>query len=215
MSVAFTSAGATVAVEAPDDSHWTDLIARSTAGHTLPRCPDQVDVNVVIDHSTAPFPTESMEVLTRGAWTDGKSVVIENACTSGLDVRLTFVDSTLCVDARTRPPWSTRALRLAAPGRAELLQRAVLVQYPVLWWAGMRGAVPLHVSAVQAAGVGLAFGGPGGVGKSTQVARAVEAGAQPVSDNLCVTDGSVVHGLLEPVRTTEGSGRRMPHGRRE
>lgn len=36
-----------------------------------------------------------------------------------------------------------------------------------------------------------------------------------MSDNLCVGDGVSVHGLLEPVRSDGGAGRRMPHGRRE
>jgi hypothetical protein len=53
------------------------------------------------------------------------------------------------------------------------------------------------------------------VGKSTLLADAMSAGAQAVSDNLCVCFGSTLYGVLEPLRTAGGTGRRMPHGRRE
>jgi hypothetical protein len=58
--------------------------------------------------------------------------------------------------------------------------------------------------------------GPGGVGKSTIVARELAAGHPAASDNLVVSDGRQVFGLAEPLRLTGGhDGRRAPHGRRE
>ena len=90
-----------------------------------------------------------------------------------------------------------------------------LVQYPAMWWAGVMGRVPLHVSAATVGGFAVVLAGPGGVGKSTLVATLDGADDVPVSDNLCVSDGHAVHGLLEPARALGGSGRRMPHGRRE
>jgi len=61
----------------------------------------------------------------------------------------------------------------------------------------------------------VVLAGPGGVGKSTLIATLDASTGAPVSDNLCTTDGIDLHGLLEPSRTDSGSGRRMPHGRRE
>jgi len=57
--------------------------------------------------------------------------------------------------------------------------------------------------------------GPGGVGKSTLVARALADGARATCDNLAVCDGTTAYGLAEPLRLIEGDGRRALHGRRE
>jgi hypothetical protein len=89
------------------------------------------------------------------------------------------------------------------------------MQYPILWWAGVKGGVPLHVSALSVDGQCVVLAGPSGVGKSTLMADAAKAGARAVSDNLCVCFGSTLYGVLEPLRTEDGTGRRMPHGRRE
>jgi hypothetical protein len=142
-------------------------------------------------------------------------VILLDACASGLDLTIRPSDSGLDIMARARPGWRHRALGALAPDRRVLLHRAVLVQYPALWWAGVMGRVPLHVSAATVGGFALVLAGPGGVGKSTLVATLDGVSDVPVSDNLCVSDGRTVHGLLEPARALGGSGRRMPHGRRE
>ncbi len=99
--------------------------------------------------------------------------------------------------------------------RARLLSRAVLIQYPAMWRGVLRGRAPLHAPACTAGGRTVLLTGPGGVGKTTLIAREVEAGGRAVSDNLALTDGRVVWGVVEPTRSDHGSGRRMPHGRRE
>jgi hypothetical protein len=143
-------------------------------------------------------------------------VVLQDACSSGLDVVVRPHGEQLEVLVRPRPEWHHRVLGLAAPDRRVLLHRAVLVQYPALWWSGVLGRAPLHVSAATVDGYGLLVAGPGGVGKSTLIATLDPASGATVSDNLCATDGTTVHGLLEPARTvSSGPGRRMPHGRRE
>src|SRR5205085_5521448 len=116
---------------------------------------------------------------------------------------------------RWRPPSSTRAAAFEIPARARLLARCVLLQYPVLWWSGIRERVPLHASVVLTESLVAVVGGASGVGKSTLLAAEVEAGASAVSDNLCVTDGRSVWGVVEPLRLESAQGRRMPHGRRE
>jgi hypothetical protein len=91
----------------------------------------------------------------------------------------------------------------------------VLVHYPVLWRSGWRGRVPLHASVlVTPEGVPLC-GGPSGVGKSTITLGLLAEGAAATSDNLCSADQSTCFGLLEPLRTASGSGRRTSHGRVE
>lgn len=212
MSVICRSAGVTLAVDAPRGP-WRQRVAEACAGQatqgTLP------DVHVRIDVGARPFPLEGLDPLTRGAWVGGECVVMEDACASGVDLRLTTSADSLLVEARPHPRPSQRGLALLAPARTQLLWRAAVFQYPVLWWAGVKGGVPVHVSALSVNGEGVVLAGPGGVGKSTLLADAMGAGAQAVSDNLCVCFGSTLYGVLEPLRTAGGSGRRMPHGRRE
>ena len=99
--------------------------------------------------------------------------------------------------------------------RFHLLARAVLIQYPALWWAGTRGRAPLHACAFAGAGGGPLLTAASGVGRSTLVARELAAGASCTGDNLAVGDGIRVWGLVEPLRVEGASGRRMPHGRQE
>lgn len=178
------------------------------------------DVAVRVEASGAPFGLAGLTPLTRGAYGDGSRVVLTDACGSGLDLLVEPSQDGLTVTARPRPRASHRALRLVAPGRTELLWRAALLQYPTLWWAGVRGSVPLHVSAAQVADQGVVLAGPGGVGKSTLLASLAAGDGTPVSDNLCSYDGDRLHGLPEPRRVSEPGGARrwgrtMPHGRVE
>ena len=177
------------------------------------------DVVVSVESTHAPFVLPDLTPVTRGATGDGRQVVLADACGSGLDLLVAPSSGTLAVTARSRPLARHRALRLATPGRTELLRRAALLQYPMLWWGGVRGDVPLHVSAAQVRGQGVVLAGPGGVGKSTLLAGLSGEDGTPVSDNLCTYDGERIHALPEPRRVeggTVGYGhRRMPHGRVE
>lgn len=213
MSVWLRTAGLVVHVEG--DEPFTELVRESCAGQALPAPAATADVHVMVSADATVEPRGSHRLVTRGAWTDGREVVLADACSSGLDVVVRPLRGTLEVVARPLRGWRQRALGLAAPDRQVLLQRCVLVQYPALWWAGTRGQVPLHVSAATVDGYAVVLAGPGGVGKSTLVATLTGPADAPVSDNLCTTDGRIVNGLLEPTRAESGSGRRMPHGRRE
>jgi hypothetical protein len=57
--------------------------------------------------------------------------------------------------------------------------------------------------------------GPGGVGKSTLILAELGQGGTATSDNLTVSDGTAVHGVVEPGKIEGGSGARRPYGRRE
>jgi hypothetical protein len=209
----YRTGGLTLAIESAP-SRVATLLAELFAGEpevhaTAP------DVSLRVEDTRAAFPVAGWSPLTRGAWVDQGRVVVEDAGSSGFDVLVEPGATTLRVVARERPRPSTRALNAVLPARHHLLVRAVLLQYPALWWAGVRGQVPLHASALFVNGAGTVLAGPGGMGKSTLLRTELDAGETAVSDNLCVSDGTVVHGLVEPLRTEGGSGRRMPHGRRE
>lgn len=212
MSVICRSAGVSLAVDAPRGP-WRQRVAEACAGQLMEGT--SPDVRVRIEVGAGPFSLDGLDPLTRGAWAGGECVVMVDACASGVDLRLTTSADALLVEARPRPRPSQRGLALLAPARTQLLWRAAMLQYPVLWWAGVKGGVPVHVSALSMDGEGVVLAGPGGVGKSTLLADAMSAGAQAVSDNLCVCFGSTLYGVLEPLRTAGGTGRRMPHGRRE
>lgn len=212
MSLMCRSAGLTLAIDAPP-GRWRQRVAEACAGQFTQGM--SADVHVRIEVGAGPFGLEGLDPLTRGAWAGRGCVVMEDACASGVDLRLTVRDDSLQVEARPRPMPSQRGLALLAPARTLLLWREAILQYPVLWWAGLKGGVPMHVSALVVDGEGVVLAGPGGVGKSTLLVDAMTAGAQAVSDNLCVCFGSTLFGVLEPLRTASGKGRRMPHGRRE
>ncbi len=199
-----------------------DVLIEGAAGQLTTADSAIPDVRVTVERSSAPFDVTGWHVLTRDAWCRESQVVIRNACSSGLDLRVTAGEPTLDIVARWRPPGKTRAAAAVLRARTRLLLRAVLLQYPALWRGQQRGRAPLHAS-VCSLGPGTSptvlLAGPGGVGKSTLVSGELSRGATPTCDNLCVSDGQSAWGVVEPLRLPAeihpGTGRRMPHGRRE
>ena len=180
---------------------------------------DDADLHLVVDGRHEPFAAAGWEPLTRNAFCRDGAVLLHNACGSGFDLRVTTLPDSgtvrLRVEARYRPPHRERVAGRLLRSRFHLLARAVLLQYPALWAASTRGRLPLHAAAIRLPGSVALLVGPGGVGRSTLLLSAVARGAVACSDNLCVSDGQVVHGLVEPVRAEAVGGRRMPHGRGE
>lgn len=172
-------------------------------------------VTVRVEASRQPFLTRGWTPLTRGAWRRHGEVVVENACTSGFDLHLRCAGETAEFAFRWRPPARDRGAAWALRSRFHLLARAVLMQFPALWRAGMRGRAPLHASACAVARATPLLAAASGVGRSTLLLRELAAGGRATGDNLSVADGRTVWGLVEPLRVDAGSGRRMPHGRRE
>jgi len=181
------------------------------------------DIRVTVEDTSAAFDTSGWDVLTRDAWRRPGQVMVRDACSSGLDLLITTGEPRLDVVARWRPPLTGRAASAILRSRSRLLIRAVLLQYPALWWSQQRGRMPLHASVCTVGsdhGRTVLIAGPGGVGKSTLVNAELARGGVATSDNLCVSDGRTAWGLLEPRRVpaSEGGskqGRRMPHDRRE
>ncbi len=140
---------------------------------------------------------------------------MEDVGGSGFDLRLAMAGGRPEVTFRWRPRLFRRAAHTLLRSRFQLLARQVLLHYPVLWWASVKGRAPLHAVACTARGAVALLAGPGGVGKSTLLQQELAEGASATSDNLCVGDGRSVWGLVEPMRVIGGSGRRMTHGRVE
>jgi hypothetical protein len=196
---------------------WVDeLIDEATARDRQTESFGPVSLAVNVESSNKPFDTAAWEPLTRGAWRFRDEVVMEDVCSSGFDMRALGGPDHPEFTFRWRPPLSGQAAARLLRSRFILLARSVLVQYPALWRASLRGRAPLHASAVcTSGGQKPLLAGPGGVGKSTLLTQELAAGGLAIGDNICVSDGMTAWGLVEPLRVEGGSGRSMPHGRAE
>ena len=157
---------------------------------------------------------ERLSIVSELEWLNGEAVV-QNVCTAGFDLYLRCSPLGAEFTYRWRPPARDRAVARILRSRFHLLARSILLQYPVLWWAGTRGRAPLHASACIAAGATPMLTAPSGIGRSTVLFGEIAGGGRTTGDNLSVGDGNALWGLVEPLRLKGGSGRRMPHGRNE
>jgi len=202
------------------------MLDEALAGDLLPadeRRP--ADLHVLVEREHASFDVAGWQVITRGVYASAGRVVMQDACSTGFDLMVEPSGSTLEVRARWCPSPRSRAAASLLRSRFHLLVRCALLQYPALWWAGVHGGVPLHVSAIRLGApledTVVLLAGPGGVGKSTLLETELSAGGQATCDNVCVlsrrnpVDGVVASGLLEPLRVQGAGGRRMAHGRTE
>jgi hypothetical protein len=214
MRASLQTAGVSLNIDC--ELRWAgDLIAEGAAGELLgadlPDCPAVLH----IEAGRRPFDTVGWRLLTRGAWQRDGEVVVADVCTTGFDLHVRIADGRPHFTYRFRPPARSRVAGWALRSRFHLLVRSALVQFPALWWAGVLGRAPLHASALATrAGTPLLVAASG-VGRSTLLVRELERGGRATGDNLAVSDGRTVCGLVEPVRVEGGGGRRMPHGRSE
>jgi len=192
-----------------------ELIAEGAAGELRDTRAPAASVKVRVEAGRHPFDTRGWEVLARGAWRRNDEVVVENACTAGFDLHVSCTLQRAEFTYRWHPPARDRTAARLLRSRFHLLARAILMQYPALWWAGTRGRAPLHASACIAGGSIPLLSAPSGVGRSTLVLAELDCGGRATGDNLSVGDGTTVWGLVEPLRLEGGSGRHMPHGRSE
>ena len=192
-----------------------DLLKEGAGGDLREEFDPEATISISIEVEREPFDVDGWTLLTRGAWQRGKEVVVTDPCTAGFDLHLRCSAECAEFRYRWRPPRKTRAASLLLRSRFHLLARAVLLQYPALWWAGTRGRVPLHASACTDGTTTALVTAPSGVGRSTFVLEQIRAGSRATGDNLAVADGTTAWGLVEPLRIDGGTGRRMPHGRHE
>jgi hypothetical protein len=199
------------------DVSWVGDLIEESAGSDLAKddSTSSPSIRVRVEAGRNPFDVRGWTRLTRGAWHREGRMVLEDPCTAGFDMLVSRYEDGVRFTYRWRPNPRSRAAGLVLRSRFHLLARAVLVQYPAMWWAGTRGRAPLHASVFSTGGMTPLLAGPGGVGKSTLLCRELATGASAVGDNLCVADGATVWGLVEPLRIEGGGGRRMPHRRRE
>lgn len=177
---------------------------------------DLPNVVLSVEAGRRPFNTHGFEIITRGAWASSSGeVVLESVGGSGFDQRWTIDEDGLRVTSSWRPSYQESVAGRLLPARHHALSSQVLLHYPALWFAMQRGFAPLHVSILEVGGVVVLLAGPGGVGKSTLVARAMADGARATCDNLAVCDGATAYGVAEPLRLMDGTGRKAFHGRRE
>jgi hypothetical protein len=212
MRAMMLQAGQRLSVDCPVT--WlADLLTEACPDAWQPTNGQSADIELVVTDSDLST-TDGWEPVTRGAFRRAGVVVLRNACGSGFDLRVRAGER-LRVEASWRPPRRDRLAAWVLHSRFHLLVRATLVQYPAMWWAGRLGQAPLHAAAVALGEAVPLLAGPGGIGRSTLLLGGLADGGQACADNLCVSDGRWVHGLVEPVRVEGGQGRRMPHGRRE
>ncbi|HXR42227.1 MAG TPA: hypothetical protein VN738_07455 [Acidothermaceae bacterium] len=212
------TAGEIVDIDCRVDWIWSLLVEAAAGGMTAPVDSVAPTVQLVVESSRQRFDDGGSVRVTRGARLGPTGLIFADACASGFSLRIKPCADQLLVIARYRPDAKIRAAATLLRSRFHLIARSVLVQYPALWWAGVHGRAPLHVSALTSDAGPILLAGPGGVGKSTLVAREISAGSVAACDNLAVSDGVDVFGVAEPIRTTTGrpgAGRRVAHGRRE
>jgi hypothetical protein len=214
MQASFESAGLHVDVDC--ELPWVgDLISEGTAGEMCPAAGLSASLRVQVESDGRPFTAHGWRYMSRGVWQRRDGVVIEDVCTTGFDLHAQVAGDRATFTYRWRPCPRSRTAAVALRSRFHLLARAALIQYPALWWAGTHGRAPLHASAVAGLHATPLVCAASGVGRSTLLLAEVERGHRTTSDNLGVSDGESVWGLLEPARVVGGAGRRMPHGRRE
>jgi hypothetical protein len=192
-----------------------EILAEGAAGDLDARPDDDASVRVVIESERRGFDTRGWELLTRGVWRREGALILENACTAGFDLHLSCTPAEAVFTFRWRPPRRDRAAARVLRSRFHLLVRALMIQYPALWWAGRRMRVPLHASACTVGEHVPMLAAASGVGRSTLLLQELEAGGTATGDNIAVADGTTVWGLVEPLRVEGAGGRRMPHGRQE
>jgi hypothetical protein len=193
------------------------LLAAATAGEMSQAARPDGTVYLDIQGNRRPFDRAGWTLISRGVWAASSQVLLTDACSSGFDLLVEPTGSVLHVTARYRPAPRARAANMLLAGRFRLLAAQTLMHYPALWWASLRGRVPLHVSVMASPGGVTMLAGPSGVGKSTLLAAGLRRGETATADNVCACDTHSAFGLVEPLRL-DGPGAGGPastHGRRE
>lgn len=214
MHTTIQTAGQAVAVDCAQN--WVgEILAEGHGGPQNTNDRRKADLLVTIEDEDKAFDTSGWAPLARDARVGDGRVVVRDVCTTGFDMQVVVTPSGPEFTFRWCPPIRSRALSYALRSRWHLLTRGALLQYPALWWAGVRGGVLLHAAVCSAGRATPLVAGAAGVGKTTALMTELQRGEQAVSDNLCIVRDGRAWGLVEPVRIEGATGRKMPHGRRE
>ena len=207
---AVTTAGERVLVDC--DIPWlSKLLADATAGELSEVDTSGETVRLQVQADRRPFGRDGWALVGRGAWAAPPCALVQDACSSGFDLQVEPRGAVLHVTARYRPAPRTRAANMLLGARFKLLAAQTLLHYPALWWASVRGRVPLHVSVTAGAGGVTMIAGPGGVGKSTMLSAGLNRGEKATADNLCACDARTAYGVVRAAQS-----RRWPWpGRRD
>lgn len=209
-----TSAGERVALQC-DDRRIARALYPAVAGELEAYDAANATLRIVVSDDDRAFDVSSYELVARSVYRRAREAVLRNVCSSGYDLHVDVAGDVPTFTFRNRPSMMVRAAALADRARAGQLTRLTILAYPTMWWAAARGRSPLHVAAFQSKEMTVLVGGPSGVGKSTVLGLELGAGARPVSDNICVSDGTKVWPVNEPLRLAGVGGTRAPHGRSE
>ncbi|MFL6048699.1 MAG: hypothetical protein ACJ738_02895 [Gaiellales bacterium] len=206
-----------MSIRIESDLDWVDeLLTEGAAGQLEPSAlQDGRPLLLRIEAEGRPFSRRGWEIVTRGVWRHGCETIFENVCATGFDLHLEVSGGTAAFTYRWLPAARARVMRVALGSRFHLLVRAALMQYPALWWAGTSDRAPLHASGIESRTCAALVTAAGGVGRSTLLLDELSRGNRVTGDNLGVSDGRRLWGLVEPVRVARAGGRRMPHGRSE
>jgi hypothetical protein len=218
-SVLIHTAGQRVAIDGDPDLVRMAIAATGTVEQPSSR--DAANLFLSLEAKRQRFATKRCEPITRGAWMTAQAeAIIDSVGGSGFSQLWSLGEDGLGVCSRWTPSAKEAAAARLLSARHRALTGQVLVHYPALWLALLQGFAPLHVSVVEIDGVSVMLAGPGGVGKSSLVSRELAAGARATCDNIAVCDGTMAHGLAEPLRlpadlTDDLGGKRTFHDRRE
>ena len=137
MRAAFRSGGEQIALDCRQ-GFLSEVLREGLVGEQTQVPANRPDIRVTVEDSTRPFDTHDWDVLTRNAWRRPGEVLLRDACSSGIDLLVAIAGPSLEIRARWRPPPVGRAAAAILRSRSRLLIRAVLLQYPALWWGQQR-----------------------------------------------------------------------------
>lgn len=180
------------------------LLESATAGELSDAPTAGATVRLEIQADSQPFDRTGWTLVARDTWAAPPRALIIDACSSGFDLLVQPRGPILHVTARYRPQRRTRAANTLLGSRFRLLAAQTLLHYPALWWASLRGRVPLHVSVISGHDGVTMLAGPGGVGKSTLLSAGLPRGEIATADNVCACDARTAYGLAEPLRVDSG-----------
>src|SRR5258708_3846574 len=211
---AVTTAGGRVLVDGAVG--WlSTLLAEATAGELAMAAASDETVRLEIQAGRRPFDRGGWTLIGRGTLAAPPRALIEDACSSGFDLQVEPRGPVLHVAARYRPAPRTRAATTLLRARFRLLAAQPLLHSPALWWASVRGRVPLHVSVTAGDDGVTMLAGPGGVGKSTLLSAGLKRGEIATADNLSACDPPTASAAADPLPVAGGPGRgAATHGRR-